>query len=466
LFLAIQNKYLPQLQLFHQNLLATMGQIFIAATYGGIEISEQEPNGALNVPTEAPEMLLLRDLIVPELRSRGFSVISVPDFERVQQSIEWIDRRAQPGDVALGIHADAYSQAQVHGASVFYISKNDERKNHAQMLLSALCTRIANLPNMGVKPDSATALGSLAFCRRVPIPSLMLEIGLQLSLEDRVAQQQELREVAAGVADGLAFWSQAMKGNDPIVADYVAIELKVDEEIYGEKGIEIDGNVYVPIDLADRLGANLATSPWIRRVRYRGTVYVKAIELRDFHIAVGPRVDCSFQLRSHLPVTLDQIERIVGQGQTTADQLYDFLAVNNREVPRQLASLPQIYVQECAIEGISHDLAFVQMCLETNFLRIKNQSDRNNFASLGNGNAEWAAFSTIELGVKAHVQQLKAYASNAEIQQPLVAPRFSHVRRGVAPTIRQLTGRWSTDSQYALKLLAMLRRLYEFTKMF
>jgi hypothetical protein len=64
------------------------------------------------------------------------------------------------------------------------------------------------------------------------------------------------------------------------------------------------------------------------------------------------------------------------------------------------------------------------------------------------------------------VQQLKAYASNAEIQQPVVAPRFSHVRRGVAPTIRQLTGRWSTDSQYALKLLAMLRRLYEFTKMF
>jgi Mannosyl-glycoprotein endo-beta-N-acetylglucosaminidase len=272
--------------------------------------------------------------------------------------------------------------------------------------------------------------------------------------------------VAAGIADGLASWSKAMEGNDPIVPDYVTIELKVDEEIYGEKGIAIDGNVFVPIDLADRLGANLAISPWIRRVRYRGTVYIKAIELRDFHISVEPLAGNSFQLRSHLPVTLDQIERILGKGQTTADQLRDFLAANNREVPRQLASLPEIYVQECAIEGISHDLAFVQMCLETNFLRVGDQNDRNNFARLGSGNAEWATFSTIELGVKAHVQQLKAYASSSEVQPPVVAPRFGYVRRGVAPTIRQLTGRWSTDSQYALKLLAMLRRLYEFTKMF
>jgi Mannosyl-glycoprotein endo-beta-N-acetylglucosaminidase len=195
-------------------------------------------------------------------------------------------------------------------------------------------------------------------------------------------------------------------------------------------------------------------------------VYVKAIELRDFHIAVGPGVGRTFQLRSQLPISLDQIERIVGQGQTTSDQLYSFLAANNTNLPPQLASLPQIYIQECAIEGISHDLAFVQMCLETKFLRRKNQLEQNNFANMGNGKAEWATFQTIELGVKAHVQQLKAYASTAEIQQPLVAPRSDQVRRGVAPTIRQLTGRWSTDSQYALKLLAMLRRLYEFTKMF
>jgi Mannosyl-glycoprotein endo-beta-N-acetylglucosaminidase/N-acetylmuramoyl-L-alanine amidase len=449
-----------------------MGQIFIAATYGGIEVGEQEPNGALNVPTEAPEMLLLRDLIVSDLRSRGFGAVSVPDFERIQQAIEWIDRRAQPGDVALGIHADAYSQAQVQGASIFYISKNGERKNHAHMLLASLCSRMANLPNLGTKPDSATALGSLAFCRRLAVPSLMLELGLNLNPADRMAQQQELREVAAGIADGLAAWNRDMAGSTGGATGsggakaYLPIELKVDEEIYGEKGILVDGNVYVPIDLADRLGANLASSPLVRRIRYRGTVYIKAIDLRDFHIAVSPGVGRSFHLRSQLAVTLDQMERILGRGQTSVEQLQDFLSANNQQVPAQFANLPQIYLQECALEGVSHDLAFVQMCLETKFLRLQGQVAKNNLANLGNGEADWAEFSSIELGVKAHIQQLKAYASSDEIQAPLVAPRLGHLRRGIAPTVRQLQGRWSTDSQYAAKLLAMLRRLYEFAKMF
>jgi N-acetylmuramoyl-L-alanine amidase/Mannosyl-glycoprotein endo-beta-N-acetylglucosaminidase len=445
-----------------------MGQIFIAATYGGIELGEQEPNAALSVTTEAPEMLLLRDLVVPELRGRGFGVVSVPDFDRVQQSIDWIDRRAQPGDVALGIHADAYSQAQIHGASVFYISKNGERKNHAQMMLAAFCGRLSHMPNLGVKPDSATALGSLAFCRRISIPSLLLEMGLQLTPGDRAAQQQELREIALGVADGLAAWNRDMAGSDRSAADYLPIELKVNDQIHPEKGILIDGNVYIPIDLADQLGINLTTSPLVRRIRYRGTVYIKAIELRDFHIAVTPGVGRSFNIRSQLPVSIDALERITGTGHTTAEQLQDFLAANNSQIPLTLGDLPQLYIQECLAEEINHDIAFVQMCLETNFLRLGSHRaiDRHNFANLGNLSADWAEFETPELGVRAHVQQLKAYASTADLQQPVVAPRFPAVRRGVAPTIRQLPGRWSTDSQYALKLLAMLRRLYEFTKVF
>ena len=126
-----------------------MARIFIAATYGGIEMGGQEPNSALSPTTEAPEMLLLRDLAVAELRGRNFEVISVPDFERVQQTIDWIDRRAHTNDVALGIHADAYAQAGIHGASVFYISKNGERKSHAQMMLMAFCGRLNDMPNLG-----------------------------------------------------------------------------------------------------------------------------------------------------------------------------------------------------------------------------------------------------------------------------------------------------------------------------
>lgn len=445
-----------------------MGRIFIAATYGGIEVATQEPNSALNTTTEAPEMLLLRDLAVAELRGRNFEVISVPDFDRVQQAIEWIDRRAHSNDVALGIHADAYAQAGVHGASVFYISKNGERKSHAQMMLMAFCGRLNDMPNLGVKPDSASALGSLAFCRRLGIPSLLMEVGLRIAGQDRAAQQQYRREVALGIADALAAWNRDMAGGNSKAPDYLPIDLQVNGEPYPEQGILINGNVYIPIDLADRLGANVAANPLIRRIRYRGVIYVKSIELRDFHISVTPGIGRTFQIRSQLPVTLDEMEHVMGHGQTTVEQLLAFLDTNNSAVPAELADLPQLYWQECSIEGINWDLAFVQMCMETRFLHFSDSlpASQHNFAGLGGNNTDWASFATPLLGVRAHVQQLKAYASIEDLQQPIISPRFFTVRRGVAPTIRQLASRWSTDSNYAPKLLATMRRMYESVNLF
>jgi Mannosyl-glycoprotein endo-beta-N-acetylglucosaminidase/N-acetylmuramoyl-L-alanine amidase len=447
-----------------------MGRIFIAATYGGIEMGGQEPNSALSAVTEAPEMLLLRDLAVAELRGRNFEVISVPDFERVQQTIDWIDRRAHTNDVALGIHADAYAQARVHGASIFYISKNGERKNHAQMMLMAFCGRLNDMPNLGVKSDSASALGSLAFCRRLGIPSLLMEIGLNLPAQDRPAQQQHRREVALGIADALAAWNRDMAGGSSKAPDYLPIDLQVNGEPYPENGILINGNVYIPIDLADRLSANVAGNPLVRRIRYRGVIYVKSIELRDFHISVAPGMGRTFQIRTQLPVTLDEMERIVGQGQTNAEQLRAFLEVNNSQLPAELAlaDLPQLYIQECSIEGINWDMAFVQMCMETRFLHFSAAlpASKNNFASLGGNDADWAHFANPQLGVRAHVQQLKAYASTADLKQAIISPRFFTVRRGVAPTVRQLATRWSTDGSYAPKLLATMRRMYEFVNLF
>jgi N-acetylmuramoyl-L-alanine amidase/Mannosyl-glycoprotein endo-beta-N-acetylglucosaminidase len=445
-----------------------MGRIFIAATYGGIEVGEQEPDSALGATTEAQEMLLLRDQVVPELRARGFDVISVPDSENPRQSIDWINQRARSNDVALGIHADAYSQSQVQGVSVFYIGKNGERKNHAQMMLSAFCGRLADVPNLGVKPDSATALGSLSFCRRVAVPSLMMEIGLKTNHLDRAELQKYRKEVALGITDGLAAWNRDIQGSNDKTTDYLSINLKVNDESYPEKGVLINGNVYVPIDLADRLGVNLSASNTVRQIRYRGVIYIKAIELRDFHISVNPGVGKTFLIKSNLPVTFDEMERLAGKGHTSAQQLYSFLAVNKPNLPAELVDLPNFYIEECAIEGMNHDLAFVQMCLETKFLNFSGHlnATNNNFANLGGINADWASFATPQAGVRAHVQQLKAYANAEPLKQSLLAPRFEVVMRGVAPTIRQLTGRWSTDRQYAQKLLAMMRRMYEFTNLF
>jgi N-acetylmuramoyl-L-alanine amidase/Mannosyl-glycoprotein endo-beta-N-acetylglucosaminidase len=440
-----------------------MGRIFICAIYGGYEGSATDPETIGSAPNEAKEMVFLRDLIVPELRNRSFEVVAVPDFDRPALSIDWIDKRAKPGDIALGIHADAYAHSQTRGVSTFYIAKNGERKNHAQMLLLAFSSRVPDLPSRGAKPDTVTGTGSLAFCRRLTIPSLLMEIGFKFESEDRVKIQAYRREIALGIADGLVTWSRDAQMQATSNNHTVPVHLKVNNEPYPEWGISIDGNVYIPIDLADRLGVNLALNPQIRRIRYRGIVYLKAIELRDLNISIVSEIGKIYNIRSQHPFNADEFDRIMCAGHTNAVQLNEFLIANTPEALEQFPNLPGIYIEEAKAEGVNHDLAFAQMCLETRFLTFGGAilPEFNNFASLGDRQTEWAKFANLRLGIRAHIQQLKAYASHDLLVQECVAPRFELVRRGIAPTMRQLNGRWSADAQYTIKIAAVLRRLYE-----
>jgi N-acetylmuramoyl-L-alanine amidase len=448
-----------------------VGRIFVCATYGGYENNTVEAESAGKSPNEAQEMMLLRDRVVPELRSRGLETISVPDTDNVRQAIDWINQRARLGDIALGIHADAYAQTQTKGVSTFYIAKNSERKNHAHMLLLAFCSRMTDLPNRGAKPDTATGTGSLAFCRRLIIPSIFMEIGYKLESDnaaegtqnDRSAIQSYRRDMALAIADGLVPWSRDVQVQATSTNRVSPVTLKVNDEPYPEKGLAIDGNVYIPIDLADCLGVNMALNPHIRRIRHRGVVYIKAIELRDFNISISIEIGKVYNIRSQHPFTPEEFERIASPGHTTVQALKEFLAANNPEAVDKFPDLAEIYMEEAQAEGIDRDLAFAQMCLETRFLNFSKAipANTNNFASLGNLQNEWATFPNMRTGVRAHIQQLKAYATVDPLVQECVAPRFEVVKRGVAPTLRQLNGRWSADSNYAVKLAAVMRQLYE-----
>ncbi|BCX08670.1 MAG: hypothetical protein KatS3mg066_2529 [Fischerella sp.] len=86
-----------------------MGRIFLSAAHGGKETGGIDPGSVAGGTTEAREMILLRDLILTELRARSFEVLSVPDDLSAKQTIEWINSRVRRGDVALEIHADAAS---------------------------------------------------------------------------------------------------------------------------------------------------------------------------------------------------------------------------------------------------------------------------------------------------------------------------------------------------------------------
>ena len=60
--------------------------------------------------------------------------------------------------------------------------------------------------------------------------------------------------------------------------------------------------------------------------------------------------------------------RILGRGRTDPAVLAAFLRQSNPRVEEFADQLAQLYVEEAAVEGINHDVAFSQMLLETGFL--------------------------------------------------------------------------------------------------
>jgi hypothetical protein len=143
------------------------------------------------------------------------------------------------------------------------------------------------------------------------------------------------------------------------------------------------------------------------------------------------------------------------------------LGANPGADPAYVENLISYYITEAGMEGVNHDIAFAQMCLETNFLRFGGlvSPDMNNFCGLGStgpGNAG-EYFPSPQIGVRAHIQHLKAYATDEPLKQELVDPRYRLVRFGSAPTINGLAGSWAADKNYAGKIGNILTRLYGFT---
>ena len=175
-------------------------------------------------------------------------------------------------------------------------------------------------------------------------------------------------------------------------------------------------------------------------------------------------------------ITLEQERRggkpepsyqIMGKGKVSADKLYQFLMTNNRQADREFVQvLAIIYIEEASYEGVDHDIAWSQMCLETGFLSFGNlvKPEQNNFAGLGaiGPGQPGLVFQDPRTGVRAHIQHLKAYGSQEPLNLALVNPRFRFVNRGSSPTIDGLAGTWAADRTYADKLKVILTRLYEF----
>ncbi|HNY07315.1 MAG TPA: glucosaminidase domain-containing protein [Bacteroidales bacterium] len=169
---------------------------------------------------------------------------------------------------------------------------------------------------------------------------------------------------------------------------------------------------------------------------------------------------------SNKAVSIKPPNRIMSSGCKTADELACFLNLNNPLADSAFSLLlAKTYVSESMIEGVNHDIAFCQMCLETGFLKADQTAAflRNNFCGLGiiTQGQEGNSFNTVQSGIRAHIQHLKAYACKSKLKLPIVDTRFQFVRRGIAPTIGNLSGKWAADRHYASKIRNLLQRLYQ-----
>jgi N-acetylmuramoyl-L-alanine amidase/Mannosyl-glycoprotein endo-beta-N-acetylglucosaminidase len=441
-----------------------MGRIFISAAHGGKESGLLDPGAVVAGTTEAQEMILLRDLVVSEIRSKGIEVLSVPDELSFRQSLDWINVRGKRDDVAIELHADSANNPQVRGMTAFHITSNDVRRQQANLILAALTKRLPKLPSQGAKPDNTTGLGSLAFCRLVNTPSLVVQVGFLTNPDDRFILQNQRREMALALAEGLVNWLDAVAGASS--QQFRSCSININGQNYGEQGIIVADSSYIPMDLVDRLGFDLSANTDVRRVTYRNVVFVRAIELERFEVSVGwDSPTRTVFVRTISKICKGQKDVIMSHGNTSEVQLMMFLKSRNPAAVNDFPEIARLYREESELEGVNYDLAFCQMCWETNYLKFDNlvKSAQNNFASIGSvgGGPEGASFPNARIGVRAHVQQLKAYASTAPLSQDVVNPRFRFITRGIAPLFGQLSGRWDADLAYGTKVLNLVTLLYQ-----
>lgn len=107
----------------------------------------------------------------------------------------------------------------------------------------------------------------------------------------------------------------------------------------------------------------------------------------------------------------------------------------------------QIVFEEANAEGVKAEILFAQAMYETGWLQFGGsvKAEQCNFGGIGavNATAGGASFGDVRSGLRAQVQHLKAYASKEPLNNPCADPRFEKVKRGVAPCVEDLNGRWA-----------------------
>lgn len=148
----------------------------------------------------------------------------------------------------------------------------------------------------------------------------------------------------------------------------------------------------------------------------------------------------------------------------TYEQYLNSLGDRRSLAPATLREFCQMYCDEANYEGVKPEVAFCQAMHETGWLKYGGdvQPYQFNYAGIGavGGGAVGAVFESTRIGIRAQIQHLKAYASTEDLRNECVDPRFKYVKRGIAPYVTDLSGKWAVPGTfYGANISSMLDTL-------
>jgi hypothetical protein len=165
---------------------------------------------------------------------------------------------------------------------------------------------------------------------------------------------------------------------------------------------------------------------------------------------------------------LPSTRNIIANGVLSQKRVVEFIQSKNASISTErIEAIVSTYIAEAWRESINHDIAIAQMCEGTNYLRKRELLDTYNYGDLKKIGNKTPRFQSMPQGIRAHIQQLKGYASQSRLSGVVVdTARFNGIakNRGKCATLDELFPLWVTKDlyKYMTEINTILVEMYSF----
>jgi hypothetical protein len=168
--------------------------------------------------------------------------------------------------------------------------------------------------------------------------------------------------------------------------------------------------------------------------------------------------------RRDRPPAIPQKILLSGQGYLTQAAVVDYMQKHSR-ASHNISALVSAYFKIAKEEGVNHEIAIAQMWHATRALSHNALLKNNNYAGLVKSKTFDGTFRNSDMGVRAHIQHLKGYASSAPLNKARVDPRYqilvTNGYLGKGDTLEKLSAYWSQSKEYESNIVRILEDLYQ-----